>query len=84
MRRRMASRITAEAAVRHAMFVEQIPMTEKTLRTVIVYALTPCCSGSPASGAGEHDTFDVIVIFLLSNVVQSAVNGNDTSFYRRG
>jgi hypothetical protein len=39
MRRRMASRITAEAAVRHAMFVEQIPMTEKTLRTVIVYAL---------------------------------------------
>jgi hypothetical protein len=30
--------MTSEAAVWHAMFVEQIPLTEKILRTVIVYA----------------------------------------------
>jgi hypothetical protein len=35
----------------HAMFVEQIPLAGKVLRTVIVYAFIACCSALPASAA---------------------------------
>src|ERR1022692_3642936 len=77
---RMANRMTAEAAVWHAMFVEQIPLTEKILRTVIVYALIAVLFRLTGKrGLASMNTFDVIVIFLLSNVVQNAVIGNDTS-----
>src|ERR1017187_9448468 len=73
-------RMTAEAAVWHAMFVEQIPLTEKILRTVIVYALIAVLFRLTGKrGLASMNTFDVIVIFLLSNVVQNAVIGNDTS-----
>jgi uncharacterized membrane protein YcaP (DUF421 family) len=64
----------------HAMFVEQIPLTEKILRTVIVYALIAVLFRLTGKRAlAGMNTFDVIVIFLLSNVVQNAVIGNDTS-----
>src|ERR1022692_4997716 len=80
MSHRMANRMTAEAAVWHAMFVEQIPLTEKILRTVIVYALIAVLFRLTGKrGLASMNTFDVIVIFLLSNVVQNAVIGNDTS-----
>jgi uncharacterized membrane protein YcaP (DUF421 family) len=72
--------MTAEAAVWHAMFVEQIPLTEKILRTVIVYAqIAVLFRLTGKRGLASMNTFDVIVIFLLSNVVQNAVIGNDTS-----
>src|ERR1039457_1317571 len=77
---RMANRMTAEAAVWHAMFVEQIPLTEKILRTVIVYALIAVLFRLTGKrGLASMNTFDVVVIFLLSNVVQNAIIGNDTS-----
>ena len=64
----------------HAMFVEQIPLAEKILRTVIVYALLAVLFRLTGKrGLASMNTFDFIVIFLLSNVVQNAVIGNDTS-----
>ena len=64
----------------HAMFVEQIPLTEKILRTVIVYAVLAVLFRLTGKRAlAGMNTFDIIVIFLLSNVVQNAIIGNDTS-----
>jgi uncharacterized membrane protein YcaP (DUF421 family) len=64
----------------HAMFAEQIPLAEKILRTVIVYALIAVLFRLTGKrGLASLNTFDFIVIFLLSNVVQNAVIGNDTS-----
>ncbi len=62
------------------MFVEQIPLIEKILRTVIVYALIVILFRLTGKrGLANLNTFDFIVIFLLSNVVQNAVIGNDQS-----
>jgi uncharacterized membrane protein YcaP (DUF421 family) len=64
----------------HAMFAEQIPLAEKILRTVIVYALIAVLFRLTGKrGLASMNTFDFVVIFLLSNVVQNAVIGNDTS-----
>jgi uncharacterized membrane protein YcaP (DUF421 family) len=64
----------------HAMFVEQIPLAEKVLRTVLVYALIALLFRVAGKrGLANLNTFDFVVIFLLSNVVQNAVIGNDTS-----
>ncbi len=64
----------------HDMFVEQIPLAEKILRTVIVYALLAVLFRLTGKrGLANLSTFDFIVIFLLSNVVQNAVIGNDNS-----
>jgi uncharacterized membrane protein YcaP (DUF421 family) len=63
-----------------AMFVEQIPLAEKVLRTVLVYALIALLFRVAGKrGMANLNTFDFVVIFLLSNVVQNAVIGNDTS-----
>ena len=62
----------------HAMFVEQIPFAEKVLRTVLVYALIAVLFRLTGKrGLSNMSTFDFVVIFLLSNVVQNAVIGND-------
>ena len=64
----------------HAMFAEQIPLAEKILRTVIVYALIAVLFRLTGKrGLATMNTFDFVVIFLLSNVVQNAVIGNDNS-----
>lgn len=64
----------------HSMFAEQIPLAEKILRTVIVYGLLGVLFRLTGKrGLATMNTFDFIVIFLLSNVVQNAVIGNDTS-----
>jgi uncharacterized membrane protein YcaP (DUF421 family) len=64
----------------HNLFVEQIPLAEKLLRTIIVYALVAVLFRLTGKrGLASMNTFDFIVIFLLSNVVQNAVIGNDTS-----
>lgn len=64
----------------HDMFVEQIPIAEKIIRTVIIYALLAVLFRFTGKrGLASMNTFDFIVIFLLSNVVQNAVIGNDQS-----
>ncbi|MDR0344141.1 MAG: DUF421 domain-containing protein [Nocardiopsaceae bacterium] len=62
------------------MFTVQIPILEKILRTVFVYAAIVIMFRV----VGKRDlavlnTLDFVVIFLLSNVVQNAVIGPDNS-----
>jgi uncharacterized membrane protein YcaP (DUF421 family) len=62
------------------LFVEQIPLTEKVLRTVLVYAfIIVLFRVSGKRGLATLNTFDFVVLFLLSNVVQNAVIGDDQS-----
>jgi uncharacterized membrane protein YcaP (DUF421 family) len=64
----------------HAMFAQQIPFTEKILRTIIIYALIVVLFRLTGKrGMASLSTLDFAVVFLLSNVVQNAVIGNDNS-----
>jgi uncharacterized membrane protein YcaP (DUF421 family) len=64
----------------HDMFVEQIPIAEKLLRTVIVYAVvTVLIRVAGKRGLAGLNTLDIAVVFLLSNVVQNAIIGSDNS-----
>jgi uncharacterized membrane protein YcaP (DUF421 family) len=64
----------------HHMFVEQIPVAEKLLRTVLVYAVVAVLIRitGKRSLAGLN-TLDIAVVLLLSNVVQNAIIGDDIS-----
>jgi uncharacterized membrane protein YcaP (DUF421 family) len=64
----------------HSMFVVQIPVLEKILRTVLVYATVVILFRLTGKrDLGTLNMFDFVVLFLLSNVVQNAIIGNDTS-----
>jgi uncharacterized membrane protein YcaP (DUF421 family) len=64
----------------HDMLTIQIPVIEKLLRTVLVYALIVVIFRLVGKrNLAGLNTFDFVVIFLLSNVVQNAVIGNDNS-----
>jgi len=64
----------------HDLLSVQIPVAEKVLRTVGVYALIVIVFRlSGKRGLANLNTFAFIVIFLLSNVVQNAIIGNDNS-----
>jgi uncharacterized membrane protein YcaP (DUF421 family) len=65
----------------HHMFVEQIPVAEKLLRTVLVYAVVAVLIRITGKrGLAGLNTLDIAVVFLLSNVVQNAIIGDDISF----
>ncbi len=67
-------------AMWHDMLAVQIPIVEKVLRTILVYALIVVLFRiSGKRGLANLNTFDFAVIFLLSNVVQNAVIGPDNS-----
>ncbi|GAB3171474.1 hypothetical protein [Streptomyces incanus] len=58
----------------------QIPVVDKVLRTVLVYVvIVALFRFTGKRGLANLNTFDFVVIFLLSNVVQSAIIGNGTS-----
>jgi uncharacterized membrane protein YcaP (DUF421 family) len=64
----------------HDMFVEQIPVAEKVLRTVLVYALIAVLVRLTGKrGLSGLNNLDFVVMFLLSNVVQNAIIGDDLS-----
>jgi uncharacterized membrane protein YcaP (DUF421 family) len=64
----------------HDMFVIQIPIAEKILRTVLVYAtILILFRLTGKRDLATLNMFDFTVLFLLSNVVQNAIIGNDTS-----
>ncbi|MEV7965347.1 YetF domain-containing protein [Sphaerisporangium sp. NPDC088356] len=64
----------------HDMLTLQIPVVEKLLRTVLIYALIVLIFRLVGKrNLAGLNTFDFVVIFLLSNVVQNAVIGNDNS-----
>jgi uncharacterized membrane protein YcaP (DUF421 family) len=62
------------------MFATGIPISEKILRTVLVYALIAVLVRATGKrGLAGMNTLDIAVVFLLSNVVQNAIIGNDLS-----
>lgn len=64
----------------HHMFVEQIPVAEKLLRTVLVYGVVAVLIRATGKrGLAGLNTLDIAVVFLLSNVVQNAIIGDDVS-----
>lgn len=64
----------------HDIFVIQIPVLEKVLRTLLVYLTIVILFRLVGKrDLATFNTFDFVVIFLLSNVVQNAIIGNDTS-----
>ncbi|HEX6444876.1 MAG TPA: YetF domain-containing protein [Streptosporangiales bacterium] len=64
----------------HNVLVMGIPVGEKVLRTVAVYAaLAILLRVSGKRDLGDFNTFDLVVMLLLSNVVQNAIIGPDNS-----
>ncbi|HEX5407392.1 MAG TPA: YetF domain-containing protein [Pseudonocardiaceae bacterium] len=62
------------------LFTLQVPVWEKVLRTVLVYAgLAVLLRLAGKRDLAQLNTFDLIVIMLLSNVVQNAIIGADNS-----
>lgn len=58
----------------------QIPLIEKVIRTVLVYGgLAILLRLGGKRSLAQLNSFDLIVMLLLSNVVQNAVIGNDNS-----
>ena len=61
-------------------FTFDIPIVEKILRTVVVYAaIVILLRVMGKRNLAQVNTFDLVVIFLLSNVVQNAIIGPDNS-----
>jgi uncharacterized membrane protein YcaP (DUF421 family) len=64
----------------HDLFVMQIPILEKVIRTVAVYAVILVLFRLTGKrGLAQLTSFDMVVVFLLSNVVQNAIIGSDDS-----
>jgi uncharacterized membrane protein YcaP (DUF421 family) len=62
------------------LFVIQIPVVEKIIRTIAVYFLLAVLfRGIGKRGLATLNTFDFVVMFVLSNVVQNAIIGSDDS-----
>lgn len=65
----------------HSIFIIQIPVVEKIVRTILVYAtIVVLFRLAGKRGLASLNTLDFVVLFLLSNVVQNAIIGNDISF----
>jgi len=61
-------------------FAFDIPLLEKVLRTLVVYAaIVILLRVMGKRNLAQVNTFDLVVIFLLSNVVQNAIIGPDNS-----
>lgn len=64
----------------HELLTVQIPVLDKILRTVLVYALIVVIFRIIGKAAiSNMNTMDFVVMFLLSNVVQNAIIGDDDS-----
>jgi len=64
----------------HDLWSIQIPAAEKVLRTVLVYAgLAVLLRLGGKRDLAQLNSFDLVVMLLLSNVVQNAVIGSDNS-----
>src|SRR2546427_3678832 len=62
------------------LFSTGIPITEKIVRTVVVYgALLFLLRLGGKRTAAQLNTFDLVVLLLISNVVQNALIGPDNS-----
>lgn len=62
------------------LFHQQVPYWDKVLRTVLVYAgLAVLLRVGGKRDLAQLNTFDLVVMLLLSNVVQNAIIGPDNS-----
>lgn len=76
----VAAALSQEDSIWPSMFAFQVPPTEKVLRTVLVYAaISVLLRLSGKRQLAQLNTFDLVVALLLSNVVQNAIIGDDTS-----
>ena len=61
-------------------FIPDIPIDEKVVRSVVVYLfLLAAFRFSGKRQVGQLTPFDLVVLLIISNVVQNAVIGNDNS-----
>ena len=68
------------ASLHSDLFPMGIPVVEKILRTIAVYAgLLVLLRFAGKRDLAQLNSFDLVVLLLLSNVVQNAVIGNDNS-----
>jgi uncharacterized membrane protein YcaP (DUF421 family) len=64
----------------HDMFALGLPVAEKIIRTVLVYAfLIVMLRLAGKRELAQLNTFDLVVLLLLSNTVQNAIIGEDNS-----
>ena len=71
---------TVLASISHDLFTIGVPVLEKVLRTIAVYAgLLALLRLAGKRDLAQLNTFDLVVLLLLSNVVQNAVIGDDSS-----
>jgi len=64
------------------LFIPGVPLLEKSVRTVLVYLFL--LVGLRLAGKRELsqlNSFDLVVLLLLSNTVQNAIIGNDNSLF---
>ena len=68
------------ASISDDLFTMGIPTAEKAIRTVVVYlGVLILLRLAGKRDLAQLNTFDFVVLLLLSNVVQNAVIGNDNS-----
>jgi uncharacterized membrane protein YcaP (DUF421 family) len=68
------------ATIPHDLFTTGVPLAEKVLRTVAVYlGILLLLRLGGRRDLAQLNTFDLVVLLLLSNVVQNAIIGNDNS-----
>lgn len=68
------------ASIPHDLFTTSIPLAEKVIRTIGVYlGILLLLRLAGKRDLAQLNTFDLVVLLLLSNVVQNAVIGNDNS-----
>ena len=62
------------------LFIPGVPLLEKVVRTVVVYgAMIVLLRLAGKRTLGSLNSFDLVVLLLLSNTVQNAIIGNDNS-----
>ena len=64
----------------HDIFHLEVPVAEKVIRTICVYALIAVLLRATGKrGLSNLNTLDIVVVVLLSNVVQNGIIGPDNS-----
>ena len=72
--------LAALASITDDLFSVGVPLTEKVLRTVAVYlGILLLLRLAGKRDLAQLNTFDLVVLLLLSNVVQNAIIGPDNS-----
>ncbi len=80
MTQALSSSVVSGGTIWQHMFAFEIPATEKVLRTLAVYlGLAIIMRLSGKRQMAQLNSFDLIVMLLVSNVVQNAIIGPDNS-----